>query len=143
MNHEGLTRACAAAIAQSRDAEAVHRPIDPERAGGTGNAAPKAAGKSAPPMTPAEAAVWVEQHVRWRAVRSAVDDVLIALDDEVKRLAAIHAALPEIIRCSAGKGAACDEDRYGWASCCQTRLKLQQLGLIEAPEHAAEENDNA
>jgi hypothetical protein len=122
------------------------RPIDAERAGGTGNAAPKA---EPDPLTGA-APVSVD------AARGAVDgwlasgmalfglhQVAIALRLEDARLAVIHAALPELIGCSAGKGIACDEDRYGWSPCCQTRLKLQRLGLIAAPEHAAEEDDNA
>lgn len=62
------------------------RVIDTERAGGTGNVAPKAAGKSAPPMTADEAAAYVGQNVRWRAGRARADQAMIALDDEADRL---------------------------------------------------------
>lgn len=61
------------------------RVIDTERAGGTGNAAPKRTSPAARPLTVDEAMAY-RQSISWRAFMGRSDRAVIALADEVERL---------------------------------------------------------
>lgn len=113
--------------------------VDPTRQDGTGNAAPKRA-LGAPEMSIDEASDYLDKLVWWRAVPSKAGQALLAHRREIAR---IRAALPEIIGCAHGEGAACNRDAYGWSPCCATRLRVIAAGLIPAPEHAAQHDDGA
>ena len=61
------------------------RVIDTERAGGTGNAAPKSMTPASRPLTVDEAMAY-RQSISWRAFMGRSDRAVIALADEVERL---------------------------------------------------------
>lgn len=72
------------------------RVIDTERAGGTGNAAPKRTSPAARPLTVDEAMAY-RQSISWRAFMGRSDRAVIALADEVERLREeLRQALKEI-----------------------------------------------
>lgn len=145
------------------------RAIDPERAGGTGNAAP---------MTVEDALAYFNGR-RWQHFAMTAELAGYALADEVERLrgelagaadlerresaawraayrmaaadaARLHAAPapdrivpPVFFGCALGKGAACDHAAAGAESCCRILALLVQIGAIPAPERPAQEDDGA
>lgn len=126
------------------------RVIDAERAGGTGNAAPKrAVGADSVGLDEAMACV---DDIEWRHVRTRSHQVMIALRDGVHELrgevyaacsdlARIRAALSDVISCAHGDGTMCTRDAYG--CCCVIRLRMVEAGVSPAPPRAAEAEDGA